>query len=607
VSKPAPPFIAVDGEATEEGYCLLANSLGQTTTDLRPGGLHTIRCLEFLLQSPKPSIVCCFGLNYDVNNWLRDIPRHILQELWKTNVCYWRAYRLEWIPGRWLAIKDVDGRYIKVHEVWGFFQSSFVKALEAWGIGAPSEIERMKAERGSFKASQIKKVTRYCLHECSLLVELMGELRDACREAGIVPRSWIGAGALAMALLGAQGMDDHHVYDLDLAPEQVVEDVVLGAYFAGRIELHRQGVFNAVKTADIRSAYPSAAHQLPSLDGAKLSRRKRLVEGPGIWHVRWDAPETMVAPFPVRQKHAIYYPAKGEGWYHTVEVMTAIRLGYPVEVLEGYTLKRRNMEKPFKWIPGVYAKRAALKDEGHAAEKALKLALNSVYGKLAQGYGFNSRPRWQNYFWAGQITATTRAKILTAASKARAPIMIATDGIFCQSLPGNVRDGKALGAWELAGVPELFAAQAGVYQGRYTECSACGRPAARHPHKGCEVYNEKETLKSRGFFAAEVDYDALREGFESEGADYIHQYKSRRFMGLGVSLTRKDFGVWRSWREETRALLLRPERKGLREDGVLTPHPGPLISDPYEPKVGLIDQRALDQAQGHDQPLKATQ
>jgi hypothetical protein len=579
-------FIAVDGEATDDGYCLLADSDGRTTVDLRQGGLHTIRCFEFLLRIPKPSIVVCFGLNYDVNNWLRDVPKHTLRTLWKDHVAYWKDYRIEWIPGRWLSVKDTDNRYVKVHEVWGFFQSSFVKALEAWEIGAPEEISRMKAERGSFKAKDIDAVTRYCLHECDLLVCLMDSLREACAEAGIIPRSWIGAGALAMALLGSQEMDDHHVYDLDLAPDQVVEDVILGAYYAGRIELLRQGVYHAVKTADIRSAYPSAAMSLPSLDCAKLSRRKRFVEGPGIWRVRWDCPGVSVAPFPVRNRHSIYWPAAGEGWYHAAEVEAALELGYPVEVVEGYVLRRRNMSYPFTWIPEVFAKRQEFKDEGRAAEKALKLALNSVYGKLAQGYGFNSRPRWQNYFWAGMITSITRAKILRAASKCRTPVMIATDGIFTAGrLPASVKDKKVLGGWEVGGVDELFAAQAGVYQG---------------------IVPGKETLKSRGFFAAEVDYDALREGYEAEGAHYIHHYTSRRFLGLGVSLGRKDFGVWRTWREETRALMLMPERKGLRDDGVLTPHPGPLESEPYEPKLKLIDQRAIDQEQGFDQPMKGT-
>lgn len=586
MTEPA-PFIALDGEATDDGYVLLANSLGITTTDLRVGGLHTVRCFEYLLRTPKPSIAVCFGLNYDVNNWLRDIPRQILKALWEKHVTYWRSYRIEWIPGRWFSLKDVDGRYVKVHEVFGFFQSSFVKALEAWGIGASEEISRMKGERGSFKAADIEAVTRYCLHECDLLVTLMDELRAACKQANIMPRSWIGAGAIAMSLLGRQGMDNHHAYDLDLASEQVVEDAVLGSYFAGRIELHRQGVFSRVKTADIRSAYPSAAMGLPSLDGAKLTRRKRFQPPPvhGVWHVRWDLGHSppLVCPFPVRHKHAIYYPARGSGWYHGVEVAAAMALGYPVEVLEGYVLKVRDPSKPFAWIKPVFAERARLKAEGHAAEKVVKLGLNSVYGKLAQGYGFNSRPRWQCYFWAGYITAATRSKILAVAAKCTDPIMIATDGVFCRKLPHNVRDGVQLGAWELGAVDQLFAAQAGVYQG---------------------IMPDREILKSRGFFAAEVDYDELRRGFELEGAHYVHHYPSKRFMGLGVSLARKDWGVWRTWREETRSLLLIPERKGLRGDGVLTPHPGPLDSEPYRPKVTLIDQRALDQMQGMDQPMK---
>lgn len=600
-------FVAVDGEATDEGYALLASSDGATTVDLRDGGLHTIRCFEFLLRIEKPAIVCCFGLNYDVNNWLRDVPRHTLVTLWKTHVAYWKDYRLEWIPGRWFSVKDIDGRYMKVHEVWGFFQSSFVKALENWKIGAPSEIKRMKAERGSFKAKDINAVTRYCLHECELLIRLMDDLREACSEAGIVPRSWIGAGALAMALLGSQGMDDHHVYDLELAPDQVVEDVILGSYYAGRIELLRQGVYHNVRTADIRSAYPSAAMMLPSLDCAKLSRRKRFSPGPGIWRVRWSLDSNVaISPFPVRHKHSIFWPARGEGWYHAAEVEAALELGYPIEVLEGYILKVRDFSKPFDWIPAVFAKRQEFKDEDRAAEKALKLALNSVYGKLAQGYGFNSRPRWQNYFWAGMITSITRAKILRAAVACKTPVMIATDGVFTAGkMPAQIKDRKKLGGWELGAVDTLFAAQAGVYQGVYDNCAKCGKSKADHPNKKCEEYSD-ETLKSRGFFAAEVDYDALREGYEAEGANYVHYYSSRRFLGLGVSLARKDFSVWRSWREETRALMLMPERKGLREDGVLTPHRGPLESDPYEPKVKLIDQRAIDQEQGFDQPMKGT-
>jgi hypothetical protein len=424
----------------------------------------------------------------------------------------------------------------------------------------------------------------------------MEQLREACDEAGLTPHRWIGAGSIASALLSRQGMADHHSYDLDIGTEQVVGDAVLGAYFAGRIELMRQGVFHRVKTADLRSAYPAAARQLPSLDGAKLVRRKRFdPDKHGVWRVRWDCHANgargegngggqltgLLAPFPVRQKMRIHWPLAGEGFYHGVEVAAAIAAGFPVEVLEGWVL-RESGERPFGWIESIYQERKRMKAEGRAAEKMVKLGLNSVYGKLAQGFGYKGRPRWQNYFWAGYITAATRARILQFASRSAGLLMIATDGIFATA-PAGLGRARGLGSWEGGEVEQLFTAQAGVYQG---------------------ITADGEILKSRGFFASEVDYDELRAGYELEGPNYIHHYQSTRFIGLGVALMRKDFTLWRNWNRETRSLILAPERKGVDGEGVLTPPPGPLVSEPYQPKVDLIEGRSLDQMQGQDQPLR---
>jgi DNA polymerase type B, organellar and viral len=582
VSKPA-PFLAIDGEAMEDDYALLACSNGSTVTNLEKGGLSSSQCFKFLATLPKRHTPVCFGLGYDVNNWLRDLPRNALEKLWADNHCYWNDWRIEWIPGCWFKLKHVHGASVTVHEVFRFFQMSFVKSLEAWEIGQPAEIARMKGERGTFRRKDVDAVTRYCLKECELLVELMNQLRTVCREVNMVPRKWIGAGALAATLLNREGIEQHHAYDLDIATESVAEDIILGAYFAGRIELLHQGIHSRVRTVDIRSAYPAATLDLPSLDGAKLVHRKRFDPSKhGIWRVTWDlrANPPLISPFPTRQKMSIYWPAAGSGWYHAVEVQAAIECGYPVEVHEGWVLHESG-ERPFSWIKPLFAERQRLKREGHAAEKVVKLGLNSIYGKLAQGYGFNSRPRWQCYFWAGYITAATRAKVLRAASKSKGIIMISTDGIFCKQ-PG-VRPGANLGGWEFGDVDRLFAAQAGVYQG---------------------ITPNKEILKSRGFFAGEVDYDELREGWELEGADYVHHYDSNRFIGLGVALMRKDFSVWRQWRTERRALMLNSERKVLGDNGILTPFPGPLDSEPYTPKLSLIEGRALDQLQGMDQPMK---
>lgn len=599
------PFLAVDGEACEDDYVLMHRTGSHPLTDVRPGGLHSVACLEFLLQAPKPSIQVCFGLGYDVNNWLRDVPKATLARLWETQQCHWRDYRIEWVPKCWFIVSHISGRSAKVYEVFGFFQSSFVKALEAWEIGAPEEIRRMKAERGSFRRADLEAVTRYCALECDYLVELMGALRSACGDAGFLPSSWHGAGAAAAALLKAHDVASYHRHDLELTSEHVAEDVVQGAYYGGRVELLHQGVHHHVIAADIKSAYPAAMVELPSLKGARLNKRVAFdPERFGVWRVSWSCPKgTTIAPFPVRVKQSIFYPLSGEGTYHTVEVAAALALGYPIDVHWGWVLDGPQTKvRPFEWIPRVFDKRAQYKAEGRAAEKAIKLALNSCYGKLAQGPSkFVPTPQFQSYLWAGHITAATRAKVLTAAALADDPIMIATDGIYAKGFTG-LGEGGGLGTWEQGEVDKLFAAQAGVYAATMyshdpDETGRCRRCRSEHPTGDCL------SAKSRGFFASEIDYGELEEGWEREGPDHVHHYRSTRFQGLGSSLSRREFGVWREWRTEPRSIVLWPERKIYGEGGRLLPFPGRLTSEPYRPKISLVEAKALESMEGIDQPM----
>lgn len=603
--KPPRPFIVIDGEDLEEqtaiavrpsSYGLMcAAARGERiqhmwAADMKQG-IDTPSAFEFILQLAGRGELVCFGLNYDANNWVKDLPLPQLYALQKDNIAYWFDYRIEWLPGRWFAVKHVDGRYARVSEIFGFFQTSFVKALEAWGMRAGEEVEAMKALRGSFTPRMRGRVLEYCYTECMQGAHLMEDLRDACRDASIMPRSWIGAGAIASALLNRQGVGDHHAFDLDIAgvhegaTDHPAVTGVLSAYFGGRVELLAQGIFPRVHTIDIRSAYPSAAQFLPSLDGARLLPRKRYnARAPyAIWHVEWDCTNDprRVMPFPARRQKAIYYPRRGSGWYHAPEVAAALALRYNVRITHGYVLKVRNQGEPFGWIPEVYAERARLKKEGRAAEKVVKLGLNSVYGKLAQGKGFGSRPRWQSYMWAGAITSSTRAKMLVATGRIRGPIMISTDGIFARA--HTVREGSRLGAWELGQIHDMLCAQPGVYAG----ASPDGR----------------EVVKSRGFFAREVDYDALAQGYRAEGINYVHHYQSTRFVGLGSALHRGRMELWRAWCTERRTLTLHPQRKRIDPDGI-SPWPGHVDSEPYTPKGDLFDTpEGSTYAEGMEQPL----
>jgi hypothetical protein len=604
-------FVAVDGEGWtidgEHRYVLLCDSTGRHVVD--DHGLSTKACFDFLVSLPRDCIPVAFGLNYDVNMMLRDIGRARLQELWTDGSTTWFDYNVEWIPGKWFYVskgtltKRNNAPRAKVFETFGFFQSSFVKALKAWDIPVQDmdELEAMKAARSDFDPELMPRIIEYCHTECDLLVNLMDGLRDALTYIGITINSWNGAGAIAAAVLRKRGVKGHLVHQQDLPKE--IQHATLSAYFGGRTELFQQGAFETLSQYDIRSAYPAAAVSLPSLTGSEWIHRGPTESGGGIerhsiYRVEWDIPYApdLVGPFPYRTRGgSICYPTNGAGWYHGCEVREAQRLyGGHIRLLEAWVLYPEDgSDSPFGFIPDLYAYRAQLKSEGMAAEKCIKLGINSLYGKLAQGVGFKgSAPPFQSYYWAGAITAVTRARMLRlAAQHTDSLVMIATDGIFFSgsvTLAGE-SIGTDLGELEYGEITDAFTAQPGVY---------------------CGTKDGEKVARSRGFFAKEIDFEAVKAGSEKSGPDYIGRYSSTRFHGLGTALMGRELSNWRHWITSDRSLNLYPSYKHV-VDPMARPvrHSAPTLPTPvvpsreYHPKGGHADDQS-DYRQGKDQPLR---
>jgi hypothetical protein len=77
---------------------------------------------------------------------------------------------------------------------------------------------------------------------------------------------------------------------------------------------------------------------------------------------------------------------------------------------------------------------------------ALKLTLNSLYGKLAQRVG---RAPHYNPVWAGLITAITRGKVYRLyVDHPRQVVMFATDAVFMTEPAPELTIGTGLGEWE---------------------------------------------------------------------------------------------------------------------------------------------------------------
>jgi len=567
--KPA-RFLAVDGESVTETidgrenhrYVQLCASDGSFVEN--PDGLSTVDCFEFLLNLKRryPSrTLIGFVFNYDINMMLRGRKadgsttgpaKSALEILYQDRMASLVVdnvmYEVEWIPTKFIRIRaDVT---VDISDVFGFFQSSFLTALQGWKVtdidGALDRIATGKADRANFQVSDMPEMRAYCISECEMLVELADRLQDSLREAGLHVTKWIGAGAVGSALITKYDVLKHHVHDYTLAPE--LEEAVMYAYAGGRFEMYRQGYFPQCANYDIISAYPYECLSLPSLIG-KWDRRKRYdpTEPYALWLCEWDLPDgRKVMPFPVRHKGNMYYPFQGKGWYWSKEVAAALAMHPEIKVTHGYVFKPLTADKPFGFVQEIWEKRKEAKRLGLASQMSYKLGMNSIYGKLAQGRGYKGTiPKQRSFVWAGMITSGTRARLLEMMlGQEDNVIAVATDGVFFEDDPG-LPTGSDLGELELSTIAEFYQLMNGIY------------------------YSRNAKIRTRGHSPKELEWDDLTAIWDEEKFEGVYNYTTRRFVGLGAALLRKDFGIWATWAETERKILLSQHfRKYLSEDGM---------------------------------------
>lgn len=473
-------FVALDGEGWDRTLALLADSDGRTLH--RRAGVSTQASLDFLLETPRDVNAVWYGFGWDVNMMLGDLPirgeRHSLEDLITNGRTSWRGYHLSYIPRKIFRVftRREDGkvdRSFTSYDVLGFFGGSFVAACESWGVKLPKVIRTGKAGRGGFDAWPMDKLITYNAAEVIALVDLMDRLRDAIRRAGWSVSSWHGSGALASVWLRTHGTKKAIA-----APAPTLARVAARAYFGGRIDAAAWGHAEGVHHYDINSAYPAAFADCPDL--SKLTYVKRSPRGVDVAalppfslvSVRWsvsvpERPAPFWGPLPWRDhRGSILYPPRGAGWYYAVEVAAAMARGIEgarykvVEVL----VPHGDLVYPFdEQIRTDYAHRARLKKAGDPAHVPIKLALNSLYGKLAQKQSYDDRPPpYYSLLWAGFITAATRARISRAMGDGSTTLAVMTDGIFTSRALDVPVSGK-LGSWSKDDRCSLDVAEPGVY------------------------------------------------------------------------------------------------------------------------------------------------
>ena len=538
--------------ATVEGFhcdmgCVSCDNFPKIIGSNNHDQIPTIQCLEFILHLPESHIIVGYGLTYDVEHWLRDLPEKKMLQLKEEGKVWWKRYMITYIPSKVFSImKWKKGRKIAsrtIYDIVGFFQSRFDGAIQKWEIGTLEEYEfihRMKDARPGF-GDVTDETLSYNHMEGKHGIRLFRKLRDQYTRLELRVQRPVGAGSIASAMLRKNRTDDYSPVFQPLPVE-----VMLSAYIGGRFDVARLGFVGNVYEYDINSAYPHIARNLPCLAHSKFEWTDSYVRDENsLWLVRWRDNDNPWAPFPYRAgngNHIRYYNS-GTGYYYGSEVESALLLDSDIEVLGGYRLIRECDERPFQWLETYYEARQRMKETGDFGEIILKLGCNSVYGKLAQTKG--KTPRYQNLIWAGMITSGTRAMLMRAVCQnPRAVFKLSTDAVF-STVPLDLPLGNELGQWKPELLEDLLVLGNGIYH------SANGR-----------------TAKNRGYIkdSKYFDWEVVRRNFTNGIPTIVTKHE---FIGFGSAYHAGRLEERCMWVDEEQLLSYEaPEGKIVRGDWI---------------------------------------
>jgi hypothetical protein len=581
--------------------------------DMGRDHLDTRECLDFLAGLDPHPIHVAYFFDYDVTKILEDLgwyklnrlidresrmPRERKGQPFPVDV-FQGEFQIEYMPRKFFKVrkrvrqeiigvdengeeehKNVYGKWITVNDVGSFFQCRFVQALEMWNIGTAEEralVAAGKEARNSHRSEDFERIRAYNALECRLLAELMEQFRDACIDVGYVPRQWQGPGQVAESMLHQNGIPKSA--DVPLLSNPANEGLLTfarNAFYGGRPEITAVGnIPYRVEQWDINSAYPWALMHVPCLLHGKWKHVKRLehrgskrngsvgdidIRPTAIYYGTFDWNKEGYPPvlygLPVRgETGTISYPRAGRGWYWGFEILASVHQKF--RAAEGYEYVARCSCVPFGWISKVYAVRKSMGKDARGI--VLKLALNSLYGKMAQSIG---SPKYANPIWASYITAFCRTQIQEllhsthgngAHKCGRGVWMIATDALFT-SEELTIKESGSLGGFSKEEHPNgIFLVQPGLYfRSSVGKDGKTSKPKTRGVPQSLVIQHEQEFRENFRRMATAGNLEAGDVRMELRGFIGIRQAIHRhnlKILGQWVATTKTISFDWRNKRQ----------------------------------------------------------
>ncbi len=448
-----------------------------------------------------------YNMDYDARALIKWIPEKLWRGLYSNERAEWRGFVFTYRGGRYFSVRH-GSRVVTIYDLAVFFQKSLALASkellkrDAKGKIPKSWYPQMAARLKATKTRD--RLLRYALDDARAVRDLWLELRTQFQKLGVPVAALnnpVSPGSIAAAFFGEKLR-----FDIPWDGNNVAKR----AYAGGRIEVYRRGYFPKVYFYDLKSAYPwalSKLHDPRDLDYVRDgAERDDFVYA--VYKVRVTIPRgVFVPPIPVwhpKKTLRIYPCGSYSAWVTDPEMRLLKRRGWLQEIVDAaYLVGDR---KPWLTeIPRLFLQRK--KQEGMS--QAIKLVLNSVYGKLAQvdtRYGdseyvggsartlpgtFLSKKSTfastTNFFVSAYVTAMTRLRLWDVMDRfPKNLILAATDGLLMNRPMPSAELGEGLGDWSVQAVrAKAIVVGTGVYSVKYDG----------HWHDKMRGYRLKEPLR----------------------------------------------------------------------------------------------------------------
>lgn len=499
-------------------YVLLSAGDESLHHDGSPLSLDDI--LQFLWDLHEPDVVYVgYYLGYDYTEWLKDLPMPVARDLLTDEGIASRAVSGSHNPrpnpvafGKWLIdilpmkrfrFKERGAdEFMYICDMGPFFQTSFVKTLEKWRKTDPnicSKQEFRNITEGKARRNEAVfdlEMVRYNQLENRILARVAVKLNEGFSALGIHLKKdqWFGPGQAAQEFLkqvGAPLAVDVQKW----VPEEVLRWAI-ESYYGGWSEAFCHGhISGTTYQYDRNSAYPYETVSLPCLKCGTWKPVKTVSQRVDALYLcdvtvrQRKNNNGRLGSMPYRAEQGqILRPRNVRGVYWWKEIEAAKKAGCidSVEIHGAWEFTSECNHAPFAPVAKLYERRRSVGKDTPLGI-AIKLVINSIYGKLAQSVG---NPKFANPIYASLITSGCRVAIWEAIGShpggTTAVVMVATDAVFFRSEHRGLQLSDRLGDWSKTEKQFLTIHMPGIYWDEATRESDDG------------------AIKTRGFRAVDL-------------------------------------------------------------------------------------------------------